>query len=247
MRLDMNNSSCVEKLKKAVVQTFGCSLDSPMDYDSLASAIQEKTGTPISSTTLKRVFGYVNADSKPSKATLGILARYCGYAGWEDWCGQQEKEGEKNKGRGKGRIYIISASLLSIIAAIAAIWSISYDSTDRKVPEGPKFTKSDSFEFRYEELMKYCVSQAAEMCDSVRAHKDNMDKDEYFAFANEQYSKILDRMRVLSTKYASEAFEDNDSLRLAYGAMIFNACRETCLPLYMEAYREYYNTVMDAY
>lgn len=54
-------------------------------------------------------------------------------------------------------------------------------------------------------------------------------------------------MRVLSTKYASEAFEDNDSLRLAYGAMIFNACRETCLPLYMEAYREYYNTVMDAY
>ena len=78
------------------------------------------------------------------------------------------------------------------------------------------------------------------------------DADEYFAFANEQYSKILDRMRVLwmrvlSTKYASEAFEDNDSLRLAYGAMIFNACRETCLPLYMEAYREYYNTVMDAY
>ena len=53
MRLDMNNSSCVEKLKKAVVQTFGCSLDSPMDYDSLASAIHEKTGTPISSTTLK--------------------------------------------------------------------------------------------------------------------------------------------------------------------------------------------------
>lgn len=177
-----------------------------MDYDSLASAIQEKTGTPISSTTLKRVFGYVKADSKPSKATLGILARYCGYAGWEDWCGQQEKEGKKNKGRGKGRIYIISASLLSIIAAIAAIWSISYDSTDRKEPEGPKFTKSDSFESRYEELMKYCISQAAEMCDSVRAHKDNMDKDEYFAFANEQYSKILERMRVLSTQYASEAF-----------------------------------------
>lgn len=51
----MNNSSCVEKLKKAVVQTFGCSLDSPMDYESLASAIQEKTGTPISSTTLGTV------------------------------------------------------------------------------------------------------------------------------------------------------------------------------------------------
>ena len=237
----MNNSSCVEKLKKAVVQTFGCSLDSPMDYDSLASAIQEKTGTPISSTTLKRVFGYVKADSKPSKATLGILARYCGYAGWEDWCGQQEKEGKKNKGRGKGRIYIISASLLSIIAAIAAIWSISYDSTDRKEPEGPKFTKSDSFEFRYEELLKHCVSQAAEMCDSVRAVKSTMNKDEYFTYANQQYSKILERMRVLSTQYASEAFEDNDSLRLAYGALIFNACRETCLPLYMEAYREYCN------
>ena len=67
----------------------------------------------------------------------------------------------------------------------------------------------------------------------------------FFIFASkkslEQYSKILDRMRVLSTKYASEAFEDNDSLRLAYGALIFNACRETCLPLYMEAYREYCN------
>ena len=69
------------------------------------------------------------------------------------------------------------------------------------------------------------------------ATADEKDK----TFANEQYSKILDRMRVLSTKYASEAFEDNDSLRLAYGAMIFNACRETCLPLYMEAYREYCN------
>ena len=43
---------------------------------------------------------------------------------------------------------------------------------------------------------------------------------------------ILERMKVLSTKYTSEAFEDNDSLKLAYGVLIFNACRETCLPLY---------------
>lgn len=48
-------------------------------------------------------------------------------------------------------------------------------------------------------------------------------------------------MKVLSTKYTSEAFEDNDSLKLAYGVLIFNACRETCLPLYIDAYRNCLN------
>ena len=40
----------------------------------------------VSSTTLKRLWGYLADDVEPRPATLGILARFLGYRDWEDYC-----------------------------------------------------------------------------------------------------------------------------------------------------------------
>ena len=103
----------IRLLKEETVRIFGKSLDSPTDYDALAAEILEKTGKSISSTTLKRVFGYIKNGNAPTGATLGLLARYCGYAGWAYWPGtadmqdgrtgaQDTEQGPEQTGRQEG-------------------------------------------------------------------------------------------------------------------------------------------------
>lgn len=94
-----DNTDQIKRLKEEVIMTFGGSLDSPMDYEALAEEIKGKTKLHVSATTLKRVFGYIKSSNAPSGATLGILARYCGYAGWADWCAKHGLEAGNKKER----------------------------------------------------------------------------------------------------------------------------------------------------
>jgi len=55
---------------------------STADFEKLSEKIQEKTGVMLSVSTLKRVFGRVDYQSRPSLTTLNTLAQYIGY---EDW------------------------------------------------------------------------------------------------------------------------------------------------------------------
>ena len=71
--------SCVEK-------HYGRKLATTSDYESLSIMIEKETGELISSSTLKRLFGYVTMKPVPRKSTLDILARYVGKRTYEFFC-----------------------------------------------------------------------------------------------------------------------------------------------------------------
>lgn len=81
----MNEENSIERLKEDVLQKMGHTLDSPTDFDYLALQVKNVTGEDISSTTLKRLFGYIPSQGSTRKSSLSILARYLGYTGWSNY------------------------------------------------------------------------------------------------------------------------------------------------------------------
>lgn len=86
----MNNPNAIDILKLGVERKFGRVLASPSDYDILSVTIYEYQNDRISSSTLKRIFGYIESESKPSRSSLNILARYVGYYDWQDFVEKQQ-------------------------------------------------------------------------------------------------------------------------------------------------------------
>ncbi|MBD1366191.1 hypothetical protein IDJ77_20435 [Mucilaginibacter sp. ZT4R22] len=55
---------------------------SDLDFEKLSERFLHKTGTMLSVTTLKRIWGKVKYDSTPNAATLNALAKFAGYDDW---------------------------------------------------------------------------------------------------------------------------------------------------------------------
>ena len=147
----------IRLLKEETVRIFGKSLDSPTDYDALAAEILEKTDKSISSTTLKRVFGYIKNGNAPTGATLGLLARYCGYAGWADWCAKHGAgtgtNGETGMSRAR-KVSITSISAAALLIAALLVWRPWAENTTAEQPaaisEPPAFEETDGETLRYQ-------------------------------------------------------------------------------------------------
>ena len=56
----------------------------PSDCELLSLDIQGKTGVRIGATTLKRLLGFAQDERTPHATTLDAIARYLGYAHWEE-------------------------------------------------------------------------------------------------------------------------------------------------------------------
>lgn len=68
-----------------VEKKYGRSLRSTSDFESLSIIIENETGELLSSSTLKRLYGYVNLKPVPRKTTLDILCRYLGYRDFAEY------------------------------------------------------------------------------------------------------------------------------------------------------------------
>lgn len=78
----------IQKLKDAVQKAFGRRIVTPSDYTHLADLISVRSKLSISSTTLKRVWGYISdtgAPYQPSYYTLRALVGYLGYTDFDDF------------------------------------------------------------------------------------------------------------------------------------------------------------------
>lgn len=64
---------------------MGRTIKSPKDFDFLARQIQGYTDETISVSTLKRIWGYVATQSKPSRYNLNLLSRMVGYPDWNNF------------------------------------------------------------------------------------------------------------------------------------------------------------------
>lgn len=68
----------VEKAAKLTPST-------PKDFESLSESIERRTGVLLSPTTLKRLWGYLDEPVTPRPYTLDVLARFCGWLGFNDF------------------------------------------------------------------------------------------------------------------------------------------------------------------
>lgn len=55
------------------------------DFEALSIIIEKETGELLSSSTLKRLYGYVSLNPTPRKSTLDILSRYLGFRSFSDY------------------------------------------------------------------------------------------------------------------------------------------------------------------
>ncbi|MCR5130052.1 MAG: hypothetical protein K6C10_01150 [Prevotella sp.] len=100
-------NQAIEQLRIAVEQTFGMKLQSNKDFEDLSDSIFNKTHAKVSTTTLKRIWGYISENVSPRRYTLDQLSRYVGYADFETFCNSLEMDkepesGNSNSGVGTG-------------------------------------------------------------------------------------------------------------------------------------------------
>ena len=62
----------------------GSGLRLPSDCELLSLDIESKTGVRIGATTLKRLLGFAHDERTPHATTLDAIARYLGYAHWDE-------------------------------------------------------------------------------------------------------------------------------------------------------------------
>lgn len=72
--------SIVQQLK----EMSGNKLRQPSDCEFLSLDIESKTGVRIGATTLKRLLGFAHDERMPHVSTLDVIARYLGYAHWDE-------------------------------------------------------------------------------------------------------------------------------------------------------------------
>ena len=78
-------------LLSKVEQTYGRKIVTTTDFESLSVVIEHETGDYISSSTLKRLWGYVSLNPTPRRTTLDILARYIGKRDFGTFCEELKK------------------------------------------------------------------------------------------------------------------------------------------------------------
>jgi hypothetical protein len=82
----------IDKLQEAVERGYGKRIVNRPDCEDLSIAIYKKTKLLISYNTLRRFFGLAGQknNSTVSKASLDVLAIYCGFQSYFDFCAQLE-------------------------------------------------------------------------------------------------------------------------------------------------------------
>lgn len=75
----------VMDLCKIVEKTAGFTAEKAKHFDDLAMRIYDRTGTLLSPTTLKRIWGYLKEGTVTRRSTYDLLAQYCGWHNFNDF------------------------------------------------------------------------------------------------------------------------------------------------------------------
>ena len=75
-----------EQLRTDIETALKKKLQTPKDFEFLRERIYARLHILVSRTTLMRLWGYVDEDVKPRKATLDILSHFLGYEDWNAYC-----------------------------------------------------------------------------------------------------------------------------------------------------------------
>lgn len=91
--MNSEQQSAIILLRKRIEAAVDCKMRTPKDFNFLSECIFGKLHKNISATTLKRIWGYVDAgDTMPRTATLDLLAQFVDHADWEAFCQQHGQQ-----------------------------------------------------------------------------------------------------------------------------------------------------------
>ena len=75
-------SQNIALLRHCVEESANHRIKTSTDFTFLARVIQERLGETVATSTLKRLWGYVDGYASTRESTLNILARFIGYPDW---------------------------------------------------------------------------------------------------------------------------------------------------------------------
>lgn len=75
----------IEELKTLVEEKYGKLLRTTTDFEEFSFYLKKKLDATVSSSTLKRLYGYVNDDHKPRPGTLDLLSHFLGHSNFKDF------------------------------------------------------------------------------------------------------------------------------------------------------------------
>lgn len=113
-------------LKGLTEERFGHSPGNPTDFNRLSIRIAEVTGESVSSSTLKRYWGYVSSNHTPSVTVLSILARYNGYSDWNTFK-QKIDSPDTVEAQAYDSDFLTTGQILSSTVAIGDIIIMEWD------------------------------------------------------------------------------------------------------------------------
>ena len=84
-----------QQLCREIETAVGRPMRTPKDYTFLSGCIYARLHILVSSTTLKRIWGYLDEGVESRPSTLGVLARFLGYRDWDDYCDRAAEAAER--------------------------------------------------------------------------------------------------------------------------------------------------------
>lgn len=138
------------RLRDLIEEMVGRKMKTPKDFDFLAGQIFDKLHENVSSTTLKRIWGYLPETSAPRASTLDLLAQYVDYEDWESFCHQGEQplepkpsEEQKPLNASRGFIIMWTSISLAVVAIVVLLLAILYSSkSEEQNPPQSKYVIS---------------------------------------------------------------------------------------------------------
>ena len=82
----------IKQLRLAVERKIGRKMQTNKDFDCLSDSVYNQTHARISTTTLKRIWGYLSEGVTPRRYTLDQLSQYVGYADFDAFCASLEAD-----------------------------------------------------------------------------------------------------------------------------------------------------------
>src|SRR6201996_139482 len=81
----------LENLKQCLLDTAGITSVTPAIFRDLSLQIYKSTKKQVSDSTLKRIFGFAAYTFQPSLYTLNVLAEFCGFLSWGEFCAKNKQ------------------------------------------------------------------------------------------------------------------------------------------------------------
>ena len=90
----MDESQAIQRLLSSIENLVGLKPQTPKDFDAISQQILQKTRKRVSSSTLKRLWGYRSDITVPRQSTLDILAQFIGYGNYLSFCEENNEMAE---------------------------------------------------------------------------------------------------------------------------------------------------------